>query len=301
MTAPSGRASRTTGWLLSTGAVAALTATAIAADPVGQAHKVREEVIQSSVKAPQDPQPSRDELQRAIERLQNMQLAPRPAPAETTSTKLPPDLVESVLGSNNSSAQPAAKPAAPAIPDSVIEEMKRLPTDQIADMTALADALYLGERQNEAFAFYEKALANSTKPDTKAWALFQMANCRRHTDAAAAQTLYKRLTAEYPKCPWVSLAQTQQQVLALYQSAGLVKEAAAAAGTAAAGSPNTSPAKGGTSAASDKAADSPATEKAASPESEKAASPAAEKVDTPAPETTTPARKTSSVLKSGNS
>jgi hypothetical protein len=257
MTPPPSRTARTAGWLLGAGTAAALAATAVAADPVTQARKTREDVIQANIKAPQDKQPSHEELQRSIERLQNMRPAPKPAPVEAP---LPPELTETVLSAGNpfSLATPTTKPAAPTIPDSVIADLKRMPTEQIADMAALADALYLGNRQEEAFLFYEKALASSPAPETKAWALFQMANCRRQTNLAAALTLYKRLTTEYPKCPWASVAQTQQQVLAWYQTSGLVTTSAPAAATAPAASSATEPAKEKTPVADNEKAAPPA-------------------------------------------
>ena len=203
---------------------------AAADDPVNQARKIREEVLQSSIKAPKDSPASRAELQRAMEHVKGLNPAPKPAPSPAASPALPPDVVEAaaessaLLDAKNlglGGLGGLGKPVPPTIPDDVVEQLKKLPAEQVADLMALADALYLGGRQPEAFIFYEKALSSPLAPQAKAWALFQMANCRRRTDMAAAADLYKRLATEYPKCPWAGVAAVEQRLLAWYQASGL--------------------------------------------------------------------------------
>ena len=203
---------------------------AAADDPVNQARKIREEVLQSSIKAPKDSPASRAELQRAMEHVKGLNPAPKPAPKSAASPALPPDVLAAAAESNAlldakslvlGGLAGLGQAVPPTIPDDVIEQLKTLPAEQVADLMALADALYLGGRQPEAFIFYEKALPSQLAPQTKAWALFQMANCRRRVDMAAAADLYKRLATEYPKCPWATVATVEQRLLAWYQASGL--------------------------------------------------------------------------------
>ena len=211
-------------------AFAAGAAGAAADDPVNQARKIREEVLQSSIKAMKDSSASRAELQRAMERVKGLNPAPKPAPKAAASPALPPDVLAAAAESNAlldakslvlGGLAGLGQAVPPTIPDDVIEQLKTLPAEQVADLVALADALYLGGRQPEAFIFYEKALSSQLGPQAKAWALFQMANCRRRTSMAAAADLYKRLATEYPKCPWAGVATVEQRLLAWYQASGL--------------------------------------------------------------------------------
>jgi tetratricopeptide (TPR) repeat protein len=243
-----------TRWLIGAAVAAAAGAAALGADatdPVSQARKIREDLVQSSIKAPKDPQVSREELRRAMEQVRGLNPVAKPASAPATLSTLPPDVLEAAMESNGfldsrnfglGYGPGMGKAVVPAIPDSVVEELKKLPPEQIADLVALADALYMGGRQPEAFPFYEKALSSKLEAEQKAWVLFQMANCRRRTDVAAAQDLYKRLVTEYPKCPWAGIAMVQQRLLAWYQTTGLVDgpaSPATASTPASAGTPAT--------------------------------------------------------------
>jgi hypothetical protein len=211
-------------------AFASVAAGAAADDPVNQARKIREEVLQSSIKAPKDSAASRAEHQRAMEHVKGLNPAPKPAPKPEASPALPPDVLAAAAESNAlldakslvlGGLAGLGQAVPPTIPDDVIEQLKTLPAEQVADLMALADALYLGGRQPEASIFYEKALSSQLAPQAKAWALFQMANCRRRVDMAAAADLYKRLATEYPKCPWAAVAAVEQRLLAWYQASGL--------------------------------------------------------------------------------
>jgi hypothetical protein len=125
-------------------------------------------------------------------------------------------------------------PVAAGSPDVAPEQLERLrqiPPQRIADPVSIADALYLGGHWDEAFLFYERALAapagqvatgdsprrGDAAPgpsgDGKAWLLFQAANCRRRADPAAAAALYQRLAAEHPQSPWTAVARTRLRIL----------------------------------------------------------------------------------------
>jgi tetratricopeptide (TPR) repeat protein len=105
-----------------------------------------------------------------------------------------------------------------AVSEAILSEIKRLSPDKVADPLKLADILYQGGCLDEAVPFYQRAYDTSADAPAKAWALFQMANCRRQTDAAAALTLYRRVTTEFPKSPWKVTANTECRLIEWRQS-----------------------------------------------------------------------------------
>jgi len=206
-------------WVAAASAAVALWATsAPAADSTALVRKARKEVIEASIKAPTDPKAGAADLTRAVDKVDGMRLEPKvePPPPMPDLPQMPviaPMPVVPLTPATEKSAQNA-----PTISQAVIDTLKNLPPEKVADPLGLADALYLGGRLAEACPFYERAFAGSAVPDTKAWALYQMANCRRSSDPAAAVTLYKRVAAEFPKSQWAGVAAVQQRLLEWYQT-----------------------------------------------------------------------------------
>jgi tetratricopeptide (TPR) repeat protein len=90
--------------------------------------------------------------------------------------------------------------------------LKSLPTGAV-NLMALADDLYTHEKYELALAVYERVLGGAADED-KPWLLFQIANCRRHTDVPqAAMAAYGRVVSECPKTLWADLAAAQVQLL----------------------------------------------------------------------------------------
>ena len=83
----------------------------------------------------------------------------------------------------------------------------------------LADTLFRGGHLDEAYRFYEKSVTKGTPAETKAWVLFQMANCRRTKDPAAAQALYHRVQTEHAASMWASTAAVEERLLQWLQMA----------------------------------------------------------------------------------
>lgn len=119
--------------------------------------------------------------------------------------------------------QNAPKPAknlVPGLSPGQLARLKELSPKSLADPPALADVLFLGGHWAEAGALYQRIHEDAaTEKRTKAWALFQMANCRRRRDPAAAIVLYSRLVTDHPQCSWVKLATTYKTLLEWYQAA----------------------------------------------------------------------------------
>lgn len=113
-----------------------------------------------------------------------------------------------------------AKNLVPGLSPGQLARLKELSPKSLADPPALADVLFLGGHWTEAGVLYQRIHEDATtEKRTKAWALFQMANCRRRRDPAAAVVLYSRLVTDYPQCSWVKLATTYKTLLEWYQAA----------------------------------------------------------------------------------
>jgi tetratricopeptide (TPR) repeat protein len=106
-----------------------------------------------------------------------------------------------------------------AAAQALLDQLKTVPADRIADPVALADTLFRSGHPEEASLFYEKALVKDTPAETKAWLLFQMANCKRAKEPEAARVLYKRLLDEHPKSPWCPAAAVQDRLIQWTQTA----------------------------------------------------------------------------------
>jgi len=216
-------------------AVAAATArpASAAGDVTDQVVKNRRDLISAGVSAPtagpgasaqKGRTPAADDLTRAIERIQRISLVPeKPADASESADgsqatqKAPAPAASAGAADERSSAQDSA-PTPTGVSDAVLDEIKQLGPDKIADPLSLADILYQAGRLAEAAPFYQKAYDTAADAGAKAWALFQMGNCRRQTDPAAALTLYKRITTEFPKSPWKAVADTECKLIEWRQS-----------------------------------------------------------------------------------
>ncbi|MCX5684036.1 MAG: tetratricopeptide repeat protein [Planctomycetota bacterium] len=207
-------------------ALALWAAPAPAADSTSLIRKARKEVIEASIKAPTDPKAGSADLRRSVDAVDGIRLEPKvepppPLPELPQMPVIEPMPVMPLMPATENNPAGAA-----AISEAVVERLKNLAPDKVADPLGLADALYLGGRLPEASTFYERVLAatgtgaGAASSDTKAWALYQMANCRRSSDPAAAVTFYKRVAAEYPKSPWAGVSAVQQRLLEWYQTVG---------------------------------------------------------------------------------
>jgi hypothetical protein len=120
-------------------------------------------------------------------------------------------------------AEPTDEPSDKPPPESVLtpEQLAKLKTqiektgaDEFADPVALADALFRSGHPDHAYTLYERLLADKTTAEpVKAWLLFQMANCKRPSDAVAAATLYGRILNEHAGSAWVGPSKAYKRLL----------------------------------------------------------------------------------------
>jgi tetratricopeptide (TPR) repeat protein len=197
-------------------AAAATASLAWAADDItDQAMKNRRDLINAGVSAPKENPAAAADLSRAIERIQQVHLTTKKPPEEqatdTSGSTSAAGLGGTVAEIFAAAPEPAGSPS--SVSDAVLDEIKRLAPDKVADPMKLADILYQGGRLAEAVPFYQKAYDAPADPAAKAWALFQMANCRRQTDAVAAVALYRRVTTEFPKSPWKAVAEAECRLI----------------------------------------------------------------------------------------
>ena len=173
---------------------------------IQQVKQNRRRLTNAVISAP-NPAAAQSELHEAIQRVQSITLRPHPVPTETAaapqSEKPTPE------------AQAQAKKTAPAILSAEkLEHLKSLKADGVADPIALADALVCSGHHDLAFPLYEQLLADAaTDKPTKAWLLFQMANCKRQADPTTAVSLYSRLLTEHPESPWAGPGKVYKTIL----------------------------------------------------------------------------------------
>lgn len=197
-------------------ALAAVAAWAAAADLPSQTHNAQRDLIRATYAAPPRLPTSTNSLMKAVEKVESLRLEPKPDPTSTPAGEAPPV-------AEKPATTPAQTPAkevivGPVLSPEAIEQMKKLPPERLANPLALADSLYLGGRPAEAYFFYEKALVATEDPETKAWTVFQMANCLKPTDPESAAKLYRRLATEFPKSHWAPVGAAQERLLQWYQT-----------------------------------------------------------------------------------
>ena len=168
--------------------------------------KQNRRLLTTSVISAPEPAPPDSRLREAVDLLEGFGF--RPPAKKTKPTK---------------TARPADEPADKPPPQFVLtaEQLAKLKTriektgaDEFADPVALADALFRSGHPDHAYTLYERLLADKTtaKP-AKAWSLFQMANCKRPSDAVAAATLYGRLLNEHADSSWASPSKAYKRLL----------------------------------------------------------------------------------------
>ena len=176
-------------------------------------HQNVRELLRASIAAPRET-PATEELDRTAAEIQAMTPLPRPdanalsaAQADTQPATLPADIAV-----ETATTQPVAA-APPALDANTIERLKLAPLSGPAGTIALADGLFAQNQLDGACALYTQALAQDKSGGDKDWVLFQIGNCLRSKDAAAARTFYKRVAAECPASPWAGVAASQTQFL----------------------------------------------------------------------------------------
>jgi len=194
--------------------LAGLAAASIAAagtpdDLVTQVRQNRRELFRSFI-APPTGESAALELEATIERIRAIRMERRPSDRNVTA---PGPTRAAPAPESQAPGTPTPHKESPVVTPEDLERMRRLPTDRIGDPMALADSLFLAGHHREAYSFYETAVKADRDKKTKAWALFQMANCHRDGDSATSIALYARVMAEYGDSPWAQVAKTYHSLL----------------------------------------------------------------------------------------
>jgi len=187
------------------------------------------------------PNPNEDAETRAamddlIQRIRSVRFDDAMPPAASASAQpapmaQPSSAVRSLQASPSDVDKPGPATSVPAEPAAGLTEamQKRLDhvlhdPNQVGDPLEMAELLFLSGRPTEATVFYEKALARTLPNDSsmendRAWILFQLGNCLRHSDMARAKEMYIKLVSEYPASPWTELAKAHGRLITWYQTA----------------------------------------------------------------------------------
>ncbi len=200
----------------------------------------------SALRSRDDNKQNKLELQRLIEQIRsivtepNLPSAAPPAPAITTelvstnepnsspsedrkqkteyrsqfSVPYPPSSVHDRTEAATQTYQPVS--------DQTLQLLENMPQSTAADQPhnclQLAEILFLSGHLKQAAKFYQYALKHIDPNDVTSvqdgsWVLFQTGNCLRNDDLPTARKIYRQLIVEYPNCPWVDLAKSQESVI----------------------------------------------------------------------------------------
>lgn len=168
------------------------------------------ELWRASVGALSAPEsPSR--LDAMVQQLKAIQVSPKPQTGLPASATQPAGGLRRLLveSTRDLRTRPKGKQLAPE----VLEKLKKLPAQGVTSPEELAEALFLTGHFDAAIIFYKQALAGAKQSEDQAWLLYQMANCRRPSDPAAARALYGQILAEHPDSLWSSLAEVQDRLI----------------------------------------------------------------------------------------
>jgi len=147
-------------------------------------------------------------LQEAIDRLNATKLEPRRGwPVTNPLSPRPSREADDPMESSDpaTAARPAGSRGADALTVEQLAALRTLKGLPAGESGLLGAALQKAGHLDEAFLFFEQAMRVSSGAE-QAYFLLQMAHCRRAGDPAGAQTLYRRVAAEFADTPWAVLA-----------------------------------------------------------------------------------------------
>ncbi|MHC4417875.1 MAG: tetratricopeptide repeat protein [Planctomycetota bacterium] len=173
---------------------------------------------------------SKEQLKQIIRRIRSVkfqpqQQTPEPAIPSKPAGKTEQNQPESTPEPPEKPRQEKFEPKPPYEPIAAetlqtLTELSQQP-DQLENPLALAEVLFLSGHLKEAATFYQLALnqISPEQPDqtqNRPWVLFQIANCLRNSDPAAAMKTYRQLITEHPDSPWTELAKAQDKIIDWY-------------------------------------------------------------------------------------
>ena len=153
-------------------------------------------------------------LQEAIRKLKSIRLVDTAQPIQAATSQ--PTTVPAPARARGTS-RPSRPSYRRGLDQEALAKLKTIPPKSVANPSSLADALYLGGYYGVAGRFYELALERSGEGAGTDWLLFQIGNCFRPNDPAAALGVYRRLIAQHPDSLWSSLADSRARLIEWYQ------------------------------------------------------------------------------------
>jgi len=102
----------------------------------------------------------------------------------------------------------------------ILEEASRR-NQQIKNPLEFAEILYLSNNFKKAAELYQMALKqinDDTEADAqqKAWILFQLGNCLKHSDKQKAIQFYRKLITQFPDSIWTQTAKSREKITDWY-------------------------------------------------------------------------------------
>ena len=185
---------------------------------------------------------SRNELQQIIKQIHSVEFKPQAQtpeafivvePVQKTEPNENLSDIEATAKSEEKKVEPGTREAgadnliptkAGTISDQTLQMLDNLSQhpEQLENPFELAEVLFHSGHLKQAEKCYRQALSRSSRdetdsPGTRAWILFQIGNCLRNDDPAAAMETYRQLIAEHPNSLWVDLAKARSSLINWYQ------------------------------------------------------------------------------------
>jgi tetratricopeptide (TPR) repeat protein len=183
--------------------------------------------------AEQNPS-SQDDIRRLVEQIRSVRFGPQHSYAGNRTIE-PAQLFQpnpqATTLQQPAQPKPTVEVAALSVPapyqiiaDDIMQTIQGLmqhPED-VHNPFEMAEVLFVCGRCKEAAVFYKHTLStidpnNPQSAEDRAWLLFQIGNCLRDDDPAAARDSYMKLIAQYPYSPWTEAAKIWGRLISWYQ------------------------------------------------------------------------------------
>lgn len=151
----------------------------------------------------------RRNLNKAIEEIERISLARKSPKKSKPATTQPSKPKKATAQPSSAEIAKAGAIAMKAINKQTLERFKK----NIKNPLALADALFDRSMTESAAEFYAQALERKGTDHDRAWAMFQLANCRRAAKPKAALEIYRKMLDAHPRCQWANTAETQIRLI----------------------------------------------------------------------------------------
>ena len=194
---------------------------------------LRQQLVEEEIRVVESKEDieKQDTLKQMIEQVRSMQFGQEQKPAASPSAvPLKPPAIDP--NATTLDIQPRIEnpkldfePRLPAerVTDQTLEKLKTLAEQpgNVGDPLSLGEILFCGGSLEAAAKFYGEALKRIDPNDpnaseNKPWILFQIGNCLRESDRAAAAKIYAQLLSEYPQSPWTEMGKAESKIIEWY-------------------------------------------------------------------------------------